>query len=426
MDSLKRGSSDFQLIQLREVTKTGVIIGKGAYGRVIEVCVHGTLCAAKEVHPILVDGVTPGELEAVKWSFLTECVNASRIHHPNVVQVLGIHYPTPESKLPWLVMEMMKCSLTGFLENHKNGKLPINIKLSILVDISKGLEFLHSQNIIHRDLSSNNVLLTKDCMAKISDFGVAKCIQHNKIKTQTQVPGMLYFMPPEAALVKPRYGKPVDVFSLGCIACHVMSHQWPVPKDLLPEDSMIALTEVQRREAYLQSCTEPLKKLVVSCLQNKPDRRPDIMFVCSELKHLKASNSLAVDSNNINFMNRDPEKQKFSKDHQNLNQADALMQILKEKMQPLQKTFKSLSLNDRPQETVCYNVITCLVSILRYSLHIVFTVIANYSFKLQPRAYSKCSTDTKATAYLLMVRPVMEYACVIWDTHYQIQTSLLE
>jgi len=345
-----------QLTQLQNVTCTGKEIGRGAHGRIIEVYVHGTLCAAKEVHSILVEGVTQEERQATIRSFLTECNNASQLQHPNVVHVVGIYYPAPESRLPWLVMEMMDCSLTGLLEKYETGILLFHVKLSILVDVSKGLEFLHGQDVIHRDLSSNNVLLTKDCVAKISDFGVAKCIQHNKIKTQTQVPGMLYFMPPEAVLVKPRYGKPVDVFSLGCIACHVMSQQWPVPKDLLPEDSMIALTEVQRREAYLQSCTDPLRKLIVSCLHNKSDQRPNIMLVCSELKHLQTSNSLVTNSNNVHFVNFGPEKQMLSTDPQNFNEANALVQVLKEKMQPLQDKFKSLSLNDHPQETVCYNI----------------------------------------------------------------------
>ena len=280
-------SSDFQL---REVTRTDVIIGKGAYGRVIEVYVHGTLCAAKEVHPILVDGVTPGELEATKRSFLTECVNASRIHHPNVVQVLGIHYPTPEAKLPWLVMEMMEWNLKIFSETTKKDGVPLHFKLSILGDISQGLEFLHGQDIIHRDLSSNNVLLTKHCVAKIGDLGVAKVIEHNKMKTHTQTPGTLHFMPPEALLRKPRYGKPVDVFSLGCIACHVMSHEWPEPKDRVPEDTMTVLTEVQRREEYLHSCTHSsLRQLIESCLANLSDRRPQISAVSRELKDLKAA-----------------------------------------------------------------------------------------------------------------------------------------
>ena len=51
------------------------------------------------------------------------------------------------------------------------------------------------------------------------------------MKTHTRKPGTTHFMPPET-LNKPRYGKPVDVFSLGCVALHVISHQWPEPKDL--------------------------------------------------------------------------------------------------------------------------------------------------------------------------------------------------
>ena len=290
----KMASSDAfrssQLVQLQDVTSTGKVIGKGAYGRVIEVYIHGILCAAKEIHPILVEGITPAECEATKKSFLTECVNASRIHHPNVVQVLGINYPTPEAKLPWLVMEMMECSIKGMLEKYEKDKVPVHIKLSILVDISQGLEFLHGQDIIHRDLSSNNVLLTIHFVAKIADLGVAKVIEHNKMKTQTQAPGTSDFMPPEALLRRPKYGKPVDVFSLGCIACHVMSHQWPEPKDLFPEGSLTAHTEVQRREDFFHSFTDPsLKKLIQCCLHNLPEQRPQIPVVCIQLKDLKAS-----------------------------------------------------------------------------------------------------------------------------------------
>jgi len=283
---LRASTDPSQITRLKEVTSTGKVIGKGSYGRVIEVYAHGTLCAAKEVHPILVDGVTTEELEATRQSFLSECNNASRIHHPNVVQVLGIHYPTPEAKLPWLVMEMMECSVKGFVESYNQDEVPLHFKLSILVDISQGLQFLHGQNIIHRDLSSNNVLLTKHCVAKIADLGVAKVIE---MKTQTQMPGTLHFMPPETLLVKPRYGKPVDVFSLGCIACHVMSHQWPVPKDRVPEGTMIVLTEVQRREDYLLSCHSSLKQLVELCLQNVPEQRPQVSDVFRELKDLKST-----------------------------------------------------------------------------------------------------------------------------------------
>ena len=169
MDNPARSS---QLLHLPKVTRgeTDEAIGKGAYGRVIKVYVHGTLCAAKEVHPILVEGVNPEELEAIKQKFLTECIYTSQIHHPNVVQVLGIHYPSPEAKLPWLVMEMMQTSITDFLKQYKKEEVPLHFKLSILVDVAQGLEFLHGQDIIHRDLSSNNVCHLK---RHLSDHAMA-------------------------------------------------------------------------------------------------------------------------------------------------------------------------------------------------------------------------------------------------------------
>ncbi|XP_065915142.1 uncharacterized protein [Dysidea avara] len=286
-------SAQLERLKLTNVTSTSKIIGKGAYGRVIEVYVHGTLCAAKEVHSSLVDNVLPQEFEGTKKAFFTECVNASRILHPNVVQMLGIHYPTRQAKLPWLVMEMMEFSLKMFLEKFDRDKVPVCTKLSILVDVSQGLEFLHGQNVVHRDLSSNNVLLTKHCVAKIADLGVAKVIEHNRMKTHTQAPGTPHFMPPEALSVKPRYGKPVDVFSVGCIALHAMSHQWPVPKDQVQLDSMYAMklnTEVDRREEYLSWCDpDSLKLLVEMCLDNNPNHRPVISVVCAELKKLRNS-----------------------------------------------------------------------------------------------------------------------------------------
>jgi len=107
-------------------------------------------------------------------------------------------------------------------------------------------------------------------------------------------------MPPEALLVRPRYGKPVDVFSLACITLHVMSHQWPEPKDRVQEDpvtyEMRALKEVERREQYLHGCTFPtgLKPLVESCLHNQPDFRLPVSRVCVELKKLRDSVSKQV------------------------------------------------------------------------------------------------------------------------------------
>ena len=124
--------AQLERLKLTNVKSTGVLIGRGAYGRVIQIYVHGTLCAAKEVHSILVEQVTARESEVTKQTFLSECVKASRVLHPNVVQMLGIYYPSPEAKLPWLVMELMDTSLRCFLEQYSVEKVPQHVKLSIL------------------------------------------------------------------------------------------------------------------------------------------------------------------------------------------------------------------------------------------------------------------------------------------------------
>ncbi|XP_065915145.1 vacuolar protein sorting-associated protein 35-like isoform X2 [Dysidea avara] len=289
MDASKM-EAQLRQAQLRDVTTTGKELGRGSYGRVLEVKVGDTFYAAKEIHSILLESVSAKEFETIKRSFLMECINCSKIRHPNIVQMLGVHYPTQETGvLPWLVMELMDTSLTQFLVDKQQDVVALNIKISMLVDISEGLRYLHSQDILHRDLSSNNILLTKDLVAKIADLGVAKVVKQSKTMTQTRAPGTVHFMPPEALSVKSHYSKPVDVFSLACVALHIMSHQWPEPKDQveLVNNSVVAHTEVQRRDNYLEYCTPPsLKALIELCLNNDAKQRPDISIVHRELNKI--------------------------------------------------------------------------------------------------------------------------------------------
>ena len=254
--------------------------GTGSYANVYEVMVHETVCAAKEMHPILIS-------ETKKSAFLAECVQCSRILHPNVVQFLGIYYPSPDAQLPWLVMEMMYISLTGLIEKYETEDFPFHVKLSILVDACQGIQYLHSRDIIHRDLSSNNILLTMYLVAKIGDLGMAKVVSRDLDK-HTQAPGTVAFMPPEALSVNPVYGPSIDVFSLGCVCVHMVSLQWPIPSDQVTADDVV-VSEIQRREAYLINLTKfpGLTQLVERCLQNKSEKRPAIGDVIKDLKNVE-------------------------------------------------------------------------------------------------------------------------------------------
>ena len=282
--------------ELKEVEDLGEEIGRGAYGVVKKVSLHGTTCAAKDIHAILIHYASDKELERIKKSFLEECVKCSKLFHPNIVQFLGIHYPSKQAKLPWLVMELLDCSLAGFVEKYENESVTLLVKASIFCDISLGLQFLHGRNIIHRDLSSNNVLLTKHLTAKISDLGVAKLVDPSGTKSHTVAPGTQHFLPPEVIsdAAKSHYGKPIDIFSLGCIMIHVTTHEWPTP---LPETrydpklkKKVALSEIERREAYLKQIQElpELKVLVESCLHDDPGLRPNATKMVDEVGKLKS------------------------------------------------------------------------------------------------------------------------------------------
>ena len=249
-----QASDRLQDLYLTGVRPNGDDIGVGAYGKVFEVEYCGDVYAAKEIHSILVQGVRREEFEATKKAFLTECIRSGSLSHPNVVHFLGVYNPGGQSLLPVLVMERMQESLTSVVEKYPN--IPMYVKLSMLLDVSRGLWYLHTHHppIVHRDLSPNNVLLTSQFMAKISDFGVAKVIQADSKKTKTRAPGTVDFMPPEALLETPEYGPPLDLFSYGGVILHVVNQEWPKPLHYVMTDpktgKILGLSEVERRQQH--------------------------------------------------------------------------------------------------------------------------------------------------------------------------------
>ena len=141
-----------QIPELNDVTLPGTIsigndLGKGAYGKVYSVRYRGkageSTFAAKEIHPLLLEGVNPEDREAIKNDFVKECLRCSAIHHPNVVEFVGVYYPN-QSGIPIMVMELMETSLASFVKNNKSN-IAIKTKISILLDVSCGLTFLSYQ-----------------------------------------------------------------------------------------------------------------------------------------------------------------------------------------------------------------------------------------------------------------------------------------
>lgn len=138
-------------------------LGHGSYATVFELDYMGIKCAGKRIHHLL---LRDEKITTITQRFAEECHLLSRIRHPNIVQFLGVYFQQGEIA-PILVMEYLHCNLTTCIEKH--GILPDEITYSILHDIAVGINYLHHQvpPIIHRDLSSNNILLTPNMTAKI-------------------------------------------------------------------------------------------------------------------------------------------------------------------------------------------------------------------------------------------------------------------
>ena len=269
-------------------------LSRGAYGRIFLVCYNGVMCAAKIIHPNLMEGVSAEERLRIIQDFLQECLLHSKLHHPNIVKMLGVtyQYPDEQAVLPVLVMELMEYSLTQLLEYHQN--IPMYVKLSILQDVSRAIHYLHTLNppMMHRDLNSNNILLTTSLVAKLGNFEAMKKVL---ILSEEMTKGISEFLSPEAFKDHPHYGLPLDVFSFGCVACHVITQQWPFPRPERISNPMsslpLALSQVERRKHYIDQINKgPLKQLVIACLDNNQEKRPSISVVSERITSIVTGN----------------------------------------------------------------------------------------------------------------------------------------
>ena len=148
----------------------------------------GLMCAGKKLHDALVEAGNAG-VQDITQKFVDECQLMSGLRHPHIVQFLGICF-LRDSNLPVLIMEYLLTSLDELLESKPN--IPLYLKRSILRDVACGLVYLHNHSppIIHRDLTSRNILLNSSMVAKVADLGVARILNlrpGQQAATMTQV-----------------------------------------------------------------------------------------------------------------------------------------------------------------------------------------------------------------------------------------------
>ncbi|CAI8024804.1 Ankyrin repeat domain-containing protein 50 [Geodia barretti] len=282
------------------VIHTAQVLGSGAYGNVVKATLDKKPCAAKILHRVIVDSQDPGLPDFIS-RFEQECQILRDLKHPNIVQFLGV-VQDPTTNKPILLMEMMKDSLTHFLESSATD-IPYHVQVNISHDIALAVAHLHRNGILHRDLSSNNVLLSASHQAKVTDFGMSKIAASNPSMTRskvTQCPGTLVYMPPEALRPQPRYSDKIDTFSIGVLLLQIVTRTFPAPTaaSTTREDPTsawgeidIPIPEVERRKSEIDKvpADSGFLPVVKDCLKDKSKDRPTAAQLCHSLGTLKST-----------------------------------------------------------------------------------------------------------------------------------------
>ena len=249
-------------VQRNEIELTDEILGRGGWAEVKVARFRGNRVAAKIMHATIMSDYN-------RTMFTREMEMASYARHPYLLQFIGA---TLDNEVPIILTELMQISLRRVLEIRT--PLTQQHKLTISYHVALALNYLHLMHpepIIHRDVSSANVLLEqqgRNWKAKLSDYGSANFVR----RTSTNAPGNAMYAAPEA--VDPqRHSPKMDVFSFGLLLQEIFSGEMPSIEDIHNRQRLaIRFPQV---EAQIHLCIRP-----------DPEERPAITEITSELARL--------------------------------------------------------------------------------------------------------------------------------------------
>lgn len=237
------------------------------------------------------------------------------LHHNNVLRFIGVLY---KDKKLHLVTEYIAGGTLRALLHDTNEPLPWEQRTSFAKDIAAGMAYLHSMNIIHRDLNSHNCLVREDKTVVVADFGLARIIQNGSSpdnrkynrhsdgevknskkerKKRYTVVGNPYWMAPEM-MKGNKYDEKVDIFSFGIVVCEIIGRVQADP-DYLPRSSDFGLNQNVFKEKFCTNCPESFYMIAFLCCDLNPDKRPpfEVMEVWLEglAMHLSVGAELPAD-----------------------------------------------------------------------------------------------------------------------------------
>ncbi|KAJ7295676.1 hypothetical protein O6H91_13G027200 [Diphasiastrum complanatum] len=213
--------------------------------------------------------------------FRSEVTVLSCLHHKNVVQFVAACRKSPVSCV--ITEYLSQGSLRTFLLKNKPHSLPLKMLISLALDVASGMEYLHSQGVIHRDLKSENLCLDEELCVKIVDFGVACSMQN--CKSMSKDIGTYRWMAPEMISQQP-YSKKVDVYSFGIVLWEICTGLIPF-QEMTSAQAAYAVVEKEARPEQSSDCPPALNALMKECWSPIPDERPEFSQIVKKLEQLK-------------------------------------------------------------------------------------------------------------------------------------------
>lgn len=279
-------------------------IARGTYGTVYRGAYDGQDVAVKILDWAEDGMVTSAEAAAIRASFRQEVAVWQKLDHPNVTKFIGASMGTTNLKIPsqsatsdshnslpsracCVVVEYLPGgTLKKFLIRNKRKKLAFKVVIQIALDLARGLSYLHSKTIVHRDVKTENMLLDANRTLKIADFGVARVEAQNP-RDMTGETGTLGYMAPEVLDGKP-YNRKCDVYSFGICLWEIYCCDMPYP-DLSFTDVSSAVVRQNLRPDIPRCCPSSLASIMRKCWDANPDKRPVMDEVVKLLEAVNTS-----------------------------------------------------------------------------------------------------------------------------------------
>ncbi|KAJ0053198.1 hypothetical protein Pint_03268 [Pistacia integerrima] len=279
-------------------------VARGTYGTVYRGIYDGQDIAVK-ILDWGEDGMaTSAETAALRASFRQEVAVWQKLDHPNVTKFIGASMGTSNLKIPsesttsdyhnsipsracCVVVEFVPGgTLKKFLFRNRKKKLAFKVVIQLALDLSRGLSYLHSKKIVHRDVKTENMLLDANRNLKIADFGVARVEAQNP-RDMTGETGTLGYMAPEVLDGKP-YNRKCDVYSFGICLWEIYCCDMPYP-DLSFADVSSAVVRQNLRPDIPRCCPHSLAGIMRKCWDANPEKRPDMEEVVRLLEAVDTS-----------------------------------------------------------------------------------------------------------------------------------------